>query len=328
MPHFRALAICVAFAFTLFNAIQPLRAEDCTLVQAASLDMTNPDNRSVEVRIGINDASYPFIVDTGGVYTMLFDDVAAAHRLKARSANVELYDATGKAHSTYVMVPQFALGKLRAENLRLVVLPRESKIVGQGTEEQLGGILAPDLLIGYDVEFDFRNRKVNLFSQRHCEGQVVYWTKDYAEVPFEIADKTHIRVTVMLDEKPVTAIIDTGATATSLLQPTAAARFGIDEATPGNEQVSEAQGIYLYRRRFGSLTFSGVTVSNPMVHIRAGHAERAIKDKYGDMLRREIGGTHGLDFEDMILGLNVLSRLRIYIAYKEKVMYVSAGDAS
>jgi hypothetical protein len=58
-----------------------------------------------------------------------------------------------------------------------------------------------------------------------------------------------------------------------------------------------------YRTKFRSLDFSGVSVSNPVIRVT-------------DLGDREL-----------ILGMNHLSMLRVYFAFGEKVMYVTAADA-
>ena len=68
----------------------------------------------------------------------------------------------------------------------------------------LGGTLAPDILSAYDVEFDFANGKLNLYSPARCAGNPVYWTtRPHVEVPFRLDAAGHILLKVKLDDKDV-----------------------------------------------------------------------------------------------------------------------------
>ena len=50
---------------------------------------------------------------------------------------------------------------------------------------------------GYDVDIDFAKSSLNLFSQKHCRGSVVYWTKTgYVVVPLDMDRAGHIRIPV------------------------------------------------------------------------------------------------------------------------------------
>ncbi len=55
-----------------------------------------------------------------------------------------------------------------------MVLPGEDGPNGPDIED-FGGILGADMLRNVDLDLDFAAGKLNLVSQDHCSGNVVYW---------------------------------------------------------------------------------------------------------------------------------------------------------
>jgi len=85
------------------------------------------------------------------------------------------------------------------------------------------------------VEFDFVARKMNLFSQDHCPGRVVYWThQGFGELSFQmpsgpISISNHIKLKTILDGHELSTVVDTGSTFSWLRQEAAIQIFGIDK---------------------------------------------------------------------------------------------------
>jgi predicted aspartyl protease len=176
------------------------------------------------------------------------------------------------------------------------------------------GLLAPDLLRNFDVELDFAGGKLNLFHHHPCDGRAVYWASSFAVMPFDDTHDGHIRVPVTLDGEDTHAIVDTGATFTDITMGSVKVLFGLDENSTGMEKASKSLGghgsvIENYTYPFKSLTVGGVTVAHPIVMI--GEAGNSLKGNQAKML----------------LGLSILRKLHIYIAYKENKLYFTGADA-
>lgn len=80
--------------------------------------------------------------------------------------------------------------------------------------------------------------------------------------------------------------------------------------------------------RFKSLTIGGITVSNAMIGILTDAASKSFWNAHGNWIEHD--PVYGLDFKPapILLGLDVLSKLHLYIAYGEKALYVTAAGAS
>ncbi len=121
-------------------------------------------------------------------------------------------------------------------------------------------------------------------------------------------------------------ILDTGASTTVLNLDVARRTFRVDVNAPDVEKVGEVDGGYtanIYRRRFKSIAFEGVTINDPMIMILPDMMGGV---NPGDATHRlpHSRGRNGLP--DVILGMNTLSQMHVYIAYKERKLYITAAS--
>lgn len=306
----------------------PSLAADCTLIKVASLDIDPTLSDAIAVPVTINGAPRKFLVDTGGVVSTVFDDAAAELHLDPLPGGngAIMYDAAGKKLDRSVTAASFGIGEMHGSNLHFVLVPNHD-----GSNDVVG-TLAPDMLRNFDVDFDFAARKLNLFSPNHCEGQVVYWATAYADIPFSL-DSNHITIPVTLDGQDIKAMIDTGSTRTLISAGAAKRLFHIDNNSPGVERIpgTTADSLVQFRYRFKSLVIDGVTVNNPSVELLPDLMEqkmnRDMETEFGIVAHNPIYGPT-VDAPRFIVGLDVLRKLHLYIAYREHKLYVTAADAS
>jgi hypothetical protein len=199
-----------AVAALMMLASPALAAEDCGLHKVASFDLSFDESGRVAVPVTINGEPLRMLVDTGGFGTTLTE--AAVKKLgleKHAVTSVQMAYYGGIPLKQFVWAPKVDLGGLKADKLAMPVMP--DYMMSRDDD----GTLSPDILAAFDVDFDFANGKLNLFSQQHCEGQVVYWMKDpvAAVIPFRINEGNQITTFLDLDGKHVKATVDTGAIA-------------------------------------------------------------------------------------------------------------------
>jgi predicted aspartyl protease len=289
------------------GALAPLAARaagDCRLERTASLDMTSIANGVVTVPVQIGGRPVDMLVDTGGISSLLTEstvDALGLERLPVPAAqNTVLYG--GKRLDHFVIAKDIALGTLSAAKKRFVVAPDSRLPTGAG------GTVASDMLASLDVEFDFANARLNLYSQDHCRGRVVTWTRDaIAAIPVRVSKYNQITLEVRIDGMELDATLDTGTSRSVLSLETAEAMFGLSETSPGMQLLGVAGA---YRYPFKSLAFGGVTAANPDVVL--------VSDKYSP----RVAGVPPL-----ILGMETLRRLHFFIAYSEGRLYVSPAGA-
>jgi len=290
----------------------------CGLKRYASLDMQEDQAGRVMVEVMVNHTPRWVLVDTGGATSEISEDVLNALQIKQYplAAGMHVYTSNGSEITHWATVPNFEIGLAHFADRKFLTLPSSDS----GAGHQMEGLLAPDLLSKFDLDFDFQNKKLNLFSQDHCEGKVVYWAQSYAAMPFEMSEEGHIKVDLTLDGKSVSGILDTGASVTTLLAPAAHALFGISKDGPGVTGEPDSLHVQLHQ-----LSVGGVSVQNPQIYLMDDGADHAYRNEMG-MSLQELGVPSSL-MPKMILGMNILRRLHLYVAYQEHKIYVTAADA-
>jgi predicted aspartyl protease len=280
----------------------------CQLPEIASLDMETEDSGVVTVPVTINDVSGRWMVDTGNISSMVADTIARRLQLKrafnpyggALLGGIPIFEVAN--------VDTITFAGMRGGSVSLAVAPEA--VLPSNTI----GMLAPDIMRNYDIEFDFAGGKFNVFEPNSCPGNAVYWTRTtFAQVPIKLDRVGHILIPATLDGKPLTAAVDTGAEGSIMSLDAAQELFGIDPSNPalkplGNREVNGMARTAAYRYPFASLTFEGVQVSNPNITIL------------------KTGGYHrGLP--DLVLGIETLRQLHMYIAYQEGAIYLTPAEA-
>lgn len=295
--------------------------EDCKLVRMAALPMTFKAGH-VMIPAGINGKDVAFIVDTGGFATALSrktvtDLGIVSHRMNS----VIIRDVGGKIADEYVRVENFRIGQLQRGGVDLSVME---------AMREADGLIAPDILRNYDVEFDFGGGQFSLFRPHPCADHAVYWTGAYAVLPFSVVhngralsgganvggvmNDAHIRVPVTLDGQETYAVIDTGAPTSVISMQAAARMFGLDVSSPNVRDAGKLAGgsggeVKSYSYPFKTLTMGGVTADNPRIRLSEGR----------NFLEN--------DFASLLLGMDVLRQLHLYIAYREGKLYITGADA-
>jgi len=309
-----ATIVAALLAASSANAAEP----QCGLKRYASLDMQDDQYGRVMVEAMVNHAPRWVLVDTGGATSEIGEDVLRALQIKEYplAAGIHFYTMDGSEITHWATIPNFEIGLAHFADRRFLVLPSPDG----GSAHQMQGILAPDLLSKFDLDFDFQNKKLNLFSQDHCEGKVVYWAQSYAAMPFEMSDDGHIKLDLTLDGKSVSGVLDTGANVTTLLAPAAHALFGISKDSPGVTGKPDSLHVQLHQ-----LSLGGVSVQNPQIYLVDDAADHTYRNEMG-MSLQELGVPSSL-MPKMILGTNILRRLHLYIAYQEHKIYITAAEA-
>ena len=276
--------------------------KDCSLTLYASLPMeVQPDGR-FSIPITMDNHALNFLVDTGGAVATITEYKALYMRKEIKETRARLTGVAGVTMNRFVVADTFSLGPLTGKKLELFVEERPIANVD--------GTLAPDMLQQYDIDFDFAGKKMNIFSQDHCKGKVVHWTNSgHVVLPITVTNiNGHIRIPVFLEGKKVWAILDSGA-AGSLMPVRVAKALGIEPGHPDLKPEGIAAGHQVYSYPFKMLDFDGVAVTNPKIAVVAD-----------DFLK-------GLNV-DLIIGIGIMSKLRLYVAYEEEKLYITPANAN
>jgi predicted aspartyl protease len=300
----------------------PAWAEDCKpLLQVNSIDLVAAAPNRALIPVSINGIPKLFLLDTGGDISQINGEVAQELDLPRRDSAVKMLDLYGHASSKYVTIEKFGVGR-QSGDIDLAVQPNPD--FGRGT--RYVGIFAPDLMGRYDVEIDFGIYKMNYFSPDHCSGKVVYWPHNaLAVLPFTF-HKRHIRFPVKVDGKDLMAEIDTGAPRTTMTAEAAKRVFDLAPDSPGNVPLN-AQGMAAaFGRIFDTLDFEGVAVKNP--HVIVIPQLVGSKDPNNgfrtDTRARQVDDLE--DQSDMLIGMDIVRKLHLYIAFGESRIFISEAS--
>ena len=290
------------------------------LKMIASVDLVPSVNeRHHNVDVVIEGQKRKMLMDLGAELSVLSQKAADDLKLKTHEANTEVFGITGASTNRYTTA-DVQLGRLHG-NLKLMVAPFLDDFAD---DEDVVGLLGSDVLSNFDLSMDFGTKKLDLLSPDHCVGNVLYWpAAAVATVPFKLWHKTQIVFDVMLDGKPMKAILDTGAFDSTLRLDYATRVFDVhpgDADTPAVGHLNERDDLTTYGHTFKTLDFNGLAVSNPKFSLIPERLSKKIGGpELGSLIRSR---DDALD-APILLGMNVLKHLHIYIAYKEKKLYIT-----
>lgn len=278
----------------------------CRLERFSEIPITTlPDGRFT-VPVTLEGRTMNFLVDTGGVSAVVSRkqamNLVLSHKTRFHRTPNHLLGVAGNKMELYVNIGKFSLGRLTGTNIPVYINERPMS--------DFDGILAPDMMRRFDVDIDLARGTLSLFSQNHCPGQVVHWTRSgYVVLPMNVLLSGHIEVPVTIDGKKFTALLDTGAQH-SIISMSAARALGVSENSPDLKPITDKNARYkAYDYPFKLLDFDGVAVSNPRFQV--------VSDNFLPSTRI-----------DLIVGVSILRRLHLYIAYGEEKLYITPALAN
>lgn len=310
----------VAFAILVgFFASTAQAAEDCTLKQLASLPISVLPDGDMAVPVTIAGTERKFKIGIDAPFSAILGKFADEKGSKSLSMPFGIKPVVEDQKVTLqVKVPDIRVGSLHGTDFAM--LRYENNTTG---DSDAVGVLGLDFLANADLELDLRNNKLNLFSQDHCEGQVVYWAKAYAAVPFTKDESGHFAAEMQLDGKPVTVDLDAAMGDARMGAATVKRIFGLDEQSPDFKRVTTPPGWQpQYSYPFKSLSIDGIAIGNPKITIESAIGDCRPKTQY-----KGSGPYRCYGMADVRLRSTELRALHLFIAFKEKMLYVTAADA-
>lgn len=250
---------------------------------------------------------------TGSGLNTMKQSTADELGLTPLASAARIYSSTGKISSTYVAVSQFALGPVSGKGVQFQVF--DDSLSSAAT-------ISFDVLGSYDLDMDFGQGRLNIFSPDHCENSGLYWpVPAVAVVPYEGS----MKIPVTIDGHATHAFINSGSTAESMMGLKDATEiFGLTPDSPGMEVYPLPLGRTGYRHVFPSLSFEGVTITNASFIIVPEQLDTMFKEKPTDSLISQ-GKFQDLRFHTYI-GTNVMRRLHIYVSTREHKLYIAPTD--
>jgi hypothetical protein len=338
-----------AFAAALLCTHAVAAAEGCALKQIASLPITTTESGKIAVPVKIGGVDRLMAVELGstttGVNANLIDalelethpipgaDVPAnlndVFMMPASSAFIYSDDVFTEGVLTTIMhkvtLPEFQMGAFDIKDLPVTALP------GWKNADGIVGILGTALLQHFDVELDFSNARMNVYSQDHCAGKVVYWAGAYTALPLTINAITgEVMAPMTLDGAPLTVTLSTDPGHGEMSLGVAGKLLGVPVGAPELKRTDHPHpvgGTEWYAYPFKTLSLNGLAIQNPAIDLFAGD-DFCTQDKlHGAIYVPAAQDAATLCKSDATIKLAELRQLHLYFAFGEKKVYLTAAGA-
>lgn len=318
-------AAIFALAAGLLVATGARAAAPCTLTKLASYDITVAPNGALAIPVEVNGSVLTMMLDPEKPVSAIKADVALSiHAPFVSIAGSSLtkrfimYDGLFVTRTATLSSVQF--GPASLENMKVDVLDYGYFLNG------VDGVLGMDMLHNFDVEWNLGNRKLGIFSPDHCEGQGLYWARAAAVIPFAFDADNKVRFPMELDGKPVNVGISMRRGYASMRFWAVQSVFGFDENTPGLTRVAtDNNGLQQFRYPFHTLSASDFSIANPAIDIFSQRGEPRCDGNAHAFIGSAVMSCLEPDFN---LTPDILSRLRLYFAAKEKKLYITGFNAT
>ena len=305
----------LAAAFLALAATQARAA--CQIHVLVDLPL-EPDPYRALVKGAVNGQPVVFILDTGAwASAMPYPD---AHRLGIKLDASMKFDSEGIGGRTDNMLGHFDM------KLGQAVLPNEMMTVidMHSLDHQAVALVGRELLGRHDLEINLPENDVRIEKVAGCRpAELDYWNKPYSQVRLEQdgSSRPAALVTVLLNGRAVTAMVDSGASQ-SVVTPGAAMTAGVDLAKAENK--GEVGGIGRNRLSARVATFSTFTLGDETIK----NAKLIVSEMWQYNRQDETGTRLGSAAHDsaepsMLLGADFLRAHHVLIAYSMGVMVFS-----
>lgn len=336
----------VSIVYLSWLAISPVRAadetvvveavknfpEDCKLVRQTTLPFEWLDGQMI-VDVRVNDHPLHFAVDTGAVFSAIDRNAAKTIGLGQGplGSDYTIWDSGGAEVNHIVRIDDIKFGTIKTGSLTLI-----SVALPKGED----GILAPDLLRNFDVEFDPAHQVINLYKPHPCGDHVVFWTNDFAKIHAARTAFDQIRIPVSIDGVPARAVLDTGVAHTFIGSAATAAVLGSKAAVgPIHHMAAENGGdlsgseVKLNSFLIGKLNLVGpVILANahaPGWQFDYSQSDPLVEAPSGSF--NNIGALYGTastpaaraDNSQVLVGNDILQNLHMLVDYRFWDIYIS-----
>jgi predicted aspartyl protease len=260
--------------------------------------------------VEVNGIPGTFILDTGAIMTVVTPDAVSHFNLALDEWTSTTLRGVGgverrrNADPRSVELGGVALHRrslARDATLRVMTLPL--KTVGG---RQIDGLLGRDFLSLFDLDLDFPGRTLTLFDVHDCAGRFLPWSEPYLSVAVENPAESAMVVPLAVDDVPLRALLDTGASR-SLIERSGMARLqlGLDRLQGDPTAIGSGMGphtVTMWQHTFRDLRIGTESFNNPVFLVTADQLQPGI---------------------DMLLGADWLVGRRVWISYATRQLFAT-----
>ena len=292
-------------ALATLALLLPAAAHSKCTIQAVELPVKMVGARAIAT-VGIEGTSVPLIVDSGAFFSFLTPAAAAQLKLSVHPIprNIAVQGLDGKVDADMTTVKKLELLGSSIPDVQFIVGGSE---MGAGSM----GILGRDILSLVDTEYDLAHGVIRFVvpSEDCSNANMAYWagTAPVSEIEL-LRDRDNpalvpaIRGMVKVNDKPLLAVFDSGANATTISL-NAAHEAGIadgDMKRTGISYGAAGKGAKSWSAAFAKIDLGGEVIRNSRLEVSDFHIH-----------------------EDMLLGIDFFLSHRIYVSKKRRLMFLT-----
>jgi hypothetical protein len=258
----------------------------------------------------VNGISGTFILDTGAVMTTVTPDAVSHFNLALDEWTSTTLRGVGGVERRRNADPRSVeLGGVAmhrrslARDATLRVMTLTVRMVG---ERQIDGLLGRDFLSSFDLDLDFSRRTLTLYEVHDCAGRFLPWPEPYLSVAVENPAESALVVPLAVDDVPLRALLDSGASR-SLVERSGMARLqlGLERLQGDRKTIGSGVGphtVTMWQHTFRDLRVGDQSFTNPVLLVTADQLQPGI---------------------DMLLGADWLLGRRVWISYATRQLFAT-----
>ena len=296
------LLLCVGFAVTAQAAC---RVEPRGVVPVDVVD------GHLMVTVAVNDIAATFILDTGADRTLMGEDVVRRLGVERDSWVASTVRGLAGIEERPNALPRSL--RLGTTVLRRRTLTGDTSVtvgplpVNEIAGRPIAGLLGRDFLSPFDLDLDLPEHRMTLYDVQGCDARFLPWTAPYAAIPATTPMGAALVVPVLVDGRPLRALIDSGASASLIVAP-GMFRLGLTPDLLARDPGGNGSGVGpaavpMRLHRFAELRVGPDTTRDPMLWVASAHVVPIV---------------------DMLLGADWLQARRVWLSFATKQMFVAA----
>ena len=246
-------------------AAVPAEPRGCQVETIADLPLLSHVDMTV-VAATLEGRKVALLIDTGAFISTVSRN--GAEQLGVRPGGSGYADFTnirgigGVVAAPIVTVHDLGLGRGHMQRLRLPIL---GELPRQVDGVPVVGSFGDDVLSNYDVDVDLPKQHFGLYRSTGCDAAMKPFDPPYFEVPFR-EEHGNIVLDIKLNDRPMTAVLDTGASVTVINHGEAlaagVAMRGLDADQVGIHAGVDGTPVEMRSHRFGSLEIGDERLNN------------------------------------------------------------------
>jgi hypothetical protein len=281
----------------------------CHVVPLSAVPVGVADGH-ILVDVQVNDIAATFILDTGADRTLMGEDVVRRLGLERDGWVTSTILGIGGLQQRPNALPRSL--RLGTTPLRRRTLTNDTSVtvgplpVTQIAGRSIAGLLGRDFLSPFDLDIDLPDHRITLYDVRGCDALFLPWTTPYAAIPATMPMGAALVVQVLIDGRPLRALIDTGASS-SLITASGMFRLGVTPALLARDPAGNGAGVGpapvpMHLHRFAELRVGPDVMRDPALWVASVRVVPIV---------------------DMLLGADWLQMRRVWLSFATKQVFVA-----